>query len=126
MKKGYKAEYEARKKLSQKYSSQNIVKIAIGGATDFLILEPKGRKILKIIEVKATKKNQWYPGKHDFEQFKKIARFSKSHHIPLEYWIKIKGKWHIFSQEEIKKYFKNEKARGSKFSKKRNKKSKFN
>jgi Holliday junction resolvase len=120
MKRGYKAEYEVRKKLSKEYLPQNIVKVAIGGATDFLVLEPKGSKVLKIVEVKTTKKNQWYPGEHDIKQFKAIEKFSKNHQIPIEYWIKIKGQWKIFSLKEIKKYFQNDKRRSSKTSKKRN------
>jgi len=126
MKRGYKAEYEARKKLGQKYLPQNIVKVAIGGATDFLVLEPKGNKVLKIVEVKTTKKNQWYPGEHDFKQFKEIVKFSRNHNIPIEYWIKIKGHWKLFSLKEIKKYFQNDKRRSFKSSKKRAKKRKFN
>jgi hypothetical protein len=105
MKKGYKAEYEVKKKLERKYSAKNIFKLAIGGKTDFFILEPKKRRILKLIEVKTTKKDSWYPGEHDFKQFKILNKISKEHKIPVEYWIKINGKWKIFNLNEVKKFF---------------------
>ena len=106
MKKGYKAEYEVKKKIMEIYSPNNVVKVAIGGATDFLILEPRKRRILKLIEVKTTKKNSWYPGEHDLKQFKILNKTSKEHKIPVEYWIKINGEWKILRLNEVKKFFK--------------------
>jgi hypothetical protein len=105
MKKGYKAEYQAKKILEKKFSPKNIFKVAIGGITDFFILEPKKRKVLKIIEVKETKKNSWYPGEHDLKQFRILKKISKEHKIPVEYWIKINGQWKIFNLKEVKKFF---------------------
>jgi len=105
MKKGYKAEYETKKKLTKIYSPKNIFKVAIGGATDFLILEPKKRKILKLIEVKETKKNSWYPGEHDLKQFKILKKIAREHKIPVEYWMKINGEWKILKLSEVKKFF---------------------
>ena len=105
MKKGYKAEYEVKKILIKKYSQKNVFKVAIGGATDFFILEPKKRKVLKIIEVKKTKKNSWYPGEHDLKQYKILKRIEREHKIPVEYWIKINGKWKIFNLNQVKKFF---------------------
>ena len=105
MKKGYKAEYEAKKKLMRKFLPKNVFKVAIGGATDFFVLEPKKRKILKLIEVKTTKKNSWYPGEHDLKQYKILNKISKEHKIPVEYWIKINGEWKIFNLKEVKKFF---------------------
>jgi len=105
MKKGYKAEYEAKKKLEKIFSKKNVFKVAIGGATDFFVLEPKKRRILKLIEVKTTKKNYWYPGEHDLKQYKILIQISKEHKIPIEYWIKINGEWEIFNLKEVKKFF---------------------
>ena len=106
MKKGYKAEYEVKKKLAKIYSPKNVFKVAIGGATDFLILEPKKRRILKLIEVKTTKKNTWYPGEHDLKQFEILNKISKEQKIPVEYWLKINGEWEILKLNEVKKFFK--------------------
>ena len=102
MRKGYLAEYECKKKLIEMYGKENVLKIAIGGATDFLVLEPGKTKVLKIVEVKHTKKNKWYPTKHDLDQFVRLFRLRKEHKIPVEYWIKIKGKWHILPIEKLK------------------------
>ena len=92
MRKGYKAEYEVKKKLAKKYSEKNIFKVAIGGLIDFFVLEPKKGKISKLIEVKETKKRNWYPGGFDFRQFKILKKIAKEHKIPVEYWIKINGR----------------------------------
>lgn len=105
MKKGYKAEYEAKKELEKTYSKENIFKVAIGGATDFFVLAPKKDKILKLVEVKTTKKGKWYPGEHDLKQFKALEKLEKEHKIPVEYWIKINGKWQKFNLKETKKFF---------------------
>lgn len=105
MKKGYKAEYEAKKFLIKKYSPKNVFKMAIGGTIDFFILEPKKRRILKLIEVKETKKSFWYPGEHDLKQFKVLSKISKEHKIPVEYWIKMNGQWKIFNLNQVKKFF---------------------
>ena len=104
MKRGYWAEYEAKKALFKKYSPQNVFKVAIGGSIDFFVLGKNG-KILKLIEVKKTNKNWWYPTKHDFEQFKILEKFQKRHKIEVEYWIKIKRKWQIFNLKEVSIFF---------------------
>lgn len=104
MKKGYKAEYEAKKTLFKKYSPESVFKVAIGGATDFCVLGENG-KIVKFVEVKKTNKNRWYPGTHDFKQFKVLKQIQKKHKVPVEYWIKTKREWEIFNLNEIKKFF---------------------
>lgn len=105
MKKGYKAEYEVKKILEKRFSPKNVFKVAIGGLIDFFVLEPKKRRILKLVEVKTTKKNSWYPSEHDLKQYKILSKISKEHKIPVEYWIKINGQWKIFSLKEVKKIF---------------------
>jgi hypothetical protein len=105
MKKGYKAEWEAKKILFKKYPKDSIFKVAIGGAVDFFILGKDG-KVEKIVEVKKTNKKQWYPTKHDKKQYKTLLKIHKKFNIPIEYWIKIKGKWNFLSIEEVKKFFK--------------------
>lgn len=104
MKKGYKAEWEVKRALFNKYPKEAVLKVAIGGTVDFCILGKNG-KILKFIEVKKTNKNSWYPLEHDFKQYKILKNFQKKFKIPVEYWIKIKGKWQIFNLEKVKKFF---------------------
>jgi len=101
MRKGYLAEYECKKKLVEAYGKENVLKIAIGGATDFLVLEPGTARVLKIVEVKHTKKSKWYPNEHDLKQFTQLLKLKKEHNIPIEYWIKVKGKWHVLPIEEL-------------------------
>ncbi|MDI6591997.1 MAG: hypothetical protein QME61_03640 [Patescibacteria group bacterium] len=104
MKKGYKAEYEVKKALFKKYSPNSVFKIAIGGATDFCVFGKNG-KIVKLVEVKKTNKNRWYPGNHDLKQFEILKKIQKKHKIPVEYWIKAKRKWQIFNLKEVKTFF---------------------
>lgn len=104
MKKGYRAEYEVKKILFKKYSPESVFKIAIGGTSDFCVLSKNG-KILKLVEVKNTKKNKWYPSEHDLKQFKILKKIQKKHKIPIEYWIKINGKWEIYKLKMVKKFF---------------------
>ena len=106
MRKGYLAEYLCKKELSKQYGKENVFKVAIGGTTDFFVLEPGKRRILKIVEVKQTKKNKWYPSEHDIKQFTIIEKISKEHKIPVEYWIRIKRKWKILTLKEVKNYIK--------------------
>jgi len=105
MKKGYKAEWEVKRVLLKRYSPDSILKVAIGGTVDFCILG-KGGKIKKFIEVKKTNKNLWYPGEHDLIQFQKLFKIHKKYKIPVEYWIKINGKWKIFGIQDVKRFFK--------------------
>lgn len=104
MKKGYKAEYEVKKFLFKKYSSKSVLKVAIGGTTDFCVLGKNG-KIIKFIEVKKTNKNRWYPGEHDLKQFKILKQIQRRHRTPVEYWIKTNGKWETFDLKRVKRFF---------------------
>lgn len=104
MKKGYKAEYEVKKLLFKKYSPKSILKVAIGGTTDFCVLGNNG-KIIKLIEVKKTNKKRWYPGNHDLKQFKTLKQLQKKHKIPVEYWIKAKKKWQVFNLKKVERFF---------------------
>jgi hypothetical protein len=104
MKKGYKAEWEAKKILFKKYLKDSVFKVAIGGAVDFFILGKNG-KVKKIIEIKKTNKNWWYPSEHDEKQYQQLKKIQKKFKIPIEYWIKINGEWKIFDLKEIKKFF---------------------
>jgi len=56
MRKGYGDEYRTKQMLVEQYGKDNVIKVAIGSfGADFLILN-KG-KLLKVVEVKGTRKN---------------------------------------------------------------------
>jgi hypothetical protein len=105
MKKGYKAEWEAKKILFKKYPKDSIFKVAIGGTVDFFILGKTG-KIEKIIEVKKTNKKRWYPTKHDKKQYLNLKNIQKKFKIPVEYWMKVNGKWTVLKLKEMETFFK--------------------
>jgi hypothetical protein len=92
MRKGYRSEYLAKKLLIEKYGKQNVLKIAIGGCVDFLILTPNKNKIEKIVEVKQTAKNKYYPRENEKKQLELIKKFATEHNIPIELWIKFKNR----------------------------------
>ncbi|MCX8179192.1 MAG: hypothetical protein N3E38_00425 [Candidatus Aenigmarchaeota archaeon] len=92
MRKGYRYEYLAKKKLIEKYGKQNVIKLAIGQSADFIILTPKENKIEKIVEVKGTRKEKFYVKPRERRQFQSIIELAKEHGIPCEVWVKTKGK----------------------------------
>ena len=107
MRKGYNAEYLCKRKLIKAFGKENVIKIAIGGSADFLVLKPSSNEILKIIEVKETKKKKWYPNEHDRNQFKVIKKISEEHKIPAEYWIRIRDRWRVLSLKDVEKIIDN-------------------
>ncbi|UYL64935.1 MAG: hypothetical protein EJNHJLOP_00046 [Methanophagales virus PBV082] len=93
MRKGYGDEYRTKQLLIQQYGKDNVIKVAIGSfGADFLILN-KG-KLVKVVEVKGTRKNAWYPSPREKEQLQRIHHFSQTHNCKAELWIwtKEKGK----------------------------------
>ena len=86
MRKGYSDEYRTKQMLVEQYGENNIVKVAIGSfGADFLVLE-KGR-VVKVVEVKGTRKNAWYPSPREKEQLQRIHLFSQIHKCGAEVWI---------------------------------------
>ena len=88
MRKGYRAEYKAKKELIEKYGTGNVLKVAIGGAVDFLVLSPNKNKIEKIVEVKECHKNKYYPSPRERVQFERLKEIGKNHSVKSELWIK--------------------------------------
>jgi hypothetical protein len=83
---GYKSELRAKKELQEIYGKSNVIKVAIGGAEDFLVVGMG--KLLKIIECKEIhNKKTFYPSLREKEQFERIIEFSKLHYVPAELWI---------------------------------------
>lgn len=86
MRKGYGDEYRTKQMLIEQYGKNNIVKVAIGSfGADFLILN-EGR-LIKVVEVKGTRKNVWHPSPREKEQLWRIYHFSKTHNCDAEIWI---------------------------------------
>jgi len=86
MRRGYSDEYRTKQLLVQQYGKDNVIKVAIGSfGADFLVLE-KGR-VVKVVEVKGTRKKAWYPSPREKEQLQRILRFSQTHNCKAELWI---------------------------------------
>ena len=88
MRRGYRAEYQAKKELIRTYGGENVLKVAIGGAVDFLVLSPDKNKIEKIVEVKECHKNKYYPTPREKIQFERVKEIGRKHSIETELWIK--------------------------------------
>lgn len=83
--KGYISENKCKKELIRKYGKFSVVKIAIGGAEDFLVV---GRgELIKVVEVKEVHHKNYSPRPREKEQIKRIIEFAKHHLIPAELWI---------------------------------------
>jgi len=105
MRKGYGAEYYVKRKLEAAYGKDNIKKMPFWSFLgDFIVIEPSGPRVLQIVEVKSSK-GKWYPDKRDREQFESISAFSHQHSIPVEYWVRERGKWSVESLEQVRKRF---------------------
>jgi hypothetical protein len=91
--KGYFAEYKCKQKNEKIFGKGNVIKIAIGGSSDYIII-CKG-ELVKIIEVKETTKKNYYPRPNEKRQFNELIKLGKQHKVPVELWIyfrKGKGK----------------------------------
>jgi len=104
MRRGYGDEYRTKQVLAEQYGKDNVVKVAIGSfGADFLILQ-KGR-LVKVVEVKGTKKDKWHPSQREKEQLWRIHNFSQIHECDAEIWIWTKNgnkkELRIVSMEEF-------------------------
>jgi len=91
MRKGYSDEYRTKQMLVEQYGKDNVIKVAIGSfGADFLILN-KG-KLVKVVEVKGTRKKVWYPLPREKEQLWRIFHFSQIHECEAEVWIWTKNR----------------------------------
>lgn len=85
MKKGYQSERKAKESLIRVFGKYNVVKVAIGGAQDFVVFR-KGQ-ILKVVEVKECHKKKYYPNEREQEQVKRMQPFCQEHNAKLEVWV---------------------------------------
>ena len=86
MRKGYTDEYRTKQMLVEQYGENNIVKVAIGSfGADYLILN-RG-KLVKVVEVKGTRKKTWHPLPREKEQLQRIHYFSQIHECGVEVWV---------------------------------------
>ena len=91
MRRGYGDEYRTKQILVEQYGKDNVIKVAIGSfGADFLILN-KG-KLVKVVEVKGTRKSVWHPSQREREQLRRIYHFSQIHECEAEVWIWTKNR----------------------------------
>lgn len=83
--KGYTAELRCKKELQDIYGKSSVIKVAIGGAEDFIIA--CCGELLRVIECKEVHKKKYYPTKKEKFQFERIKEFVKLQNIPAELWI---------------------------------------
>lgn len=88
MRLGYSSEYRCKKENEEIYGEGNVIKVAIGGSSDFMIIN--FGKMIKIIEVKETTKNKYYPKPREKEQFNKLIELGKQHSVHVELWVYFK------------------------------------
>jgi len=102
MRKGYYAEKIIKDGLIKKYGYNNVIKVAIGGAEDFLILK-KGR-VIGVVEVKETKNKKYYPKPKEKKQFERIKKFAREHKCFATLFIvyrRGKGSKNIIEEREL-------------------------
>jgi len=85
MRRGYKGELKAKKELEKEFKVGNVIKTAIGGAQDYLVVGCG--ELIKVIEVKEIHKKSYYPSPKEKLQFERIIKFAKQHRIVAELWI---------------------------------------
>jgi len=103
MRRGYNAEYTAKKKLIEKYGKDSVIKVAIGGMVDYIIIQ--NEKVIKLVEVKKTKSKKWYPKQRDKQQFERIYRFCKDNKLKCEYWIFERSNLHVYELNKVGKLY---------------------
>jgi hypothetical protein len=86
VRKGYYAEHLAKRELISEFGSGNVIKVAIGGAQDFIIIQEGCLK--KVIEVKECHQKKYYPSLREKNQMQRMILFCSEHHTLLELWIR--------------------------------------
>lgn len=85
--KGYNAEHKVKQMLIDVHGKQNVLKLAIGQAADYIVLVPNQNAISKIVEVKECHARKYYPSKKEKIQFKRILALCDEHQCKDELWI---------------------------------------
>jgi hypothetical protein len=86
MRKGYQSERKAKEALIRVYGELNVIKVAIGGAQDFVVV--KEGKLIKVVEIKECHQKKYYPDARDRGQLERMQKFCQEHNIKLEVWIR--------------------------------------
>jgi len=125
MKKGYSAEYDAKKKLMEQYGKYSVVKTAIGqNAPDYIVFTSKAFEIefatppmndfesitmVKGIEIKSTQTKKYYPHEHDIKQVLFLEKWQETTNVPVEYYVRTivnhKVVWEEFTLEAFKERY---------------------
>jgi len=87
--KGYFSEHKAKQELVNVWGAPSVIKVAIGGAQDYIIA--CSGELIKVIEVKeihiTKKKKRYYPTPREKRQIQRIIEFAKDQFISAELWI---------------------------------------
>lgn len=87
VRKGYRGEMIVKQWLQERYGEHNCIKVAIGGAVDYIVLKQNMDKIVMLVEVKSTHKKKYYMSRNK-DQWARATALAKEHHIPLYLFIK--------------------------------------
>ena len=85
--KGYAGEYKIKNMLIDVHGRQNVIKLAIGQAADYIVFVPNQNAISKVVEVKEFHSNKFYPSAREKEQFRRIMAFCDEHKCKSELWL---------------------------------------
>lgn len=85
MRKGYPSERLAKRELINEFGEQNVIKVAIGGAQDFIVV--KGGRLIKVVEVKECHQDKFYMTGLSKDQFERMKGFCKEHGCIAELWV---------------------------------------
>ncbi|MEM5815485.1 MAG: hypothetical protein QXL14_00345 [Candidatus Aenigmatarchaeota archaeon] len=103
--KGYKQEYNVKKKLQKEYGDLAVIKVAIGSYLGDFIILGKNSSVIKIVEVKKRKSRFRLTGREK-EQYEKLKRIKEEFGIDVEYWIFSNRKLNIIKIEDMEKFSK--------------------
>lgn len=85
-----------------KYGKLSVIKVAIGGAQDFIVVD-RGQLIL-VVEVKECHSSKYYPSLKEQDQLKRIVEFCKHNCCLCEVWIHY-PKHKIWDKKDISEYY---------------------
>lgn len=85
VRRGWISENKCKQELIKQFGKHAVIKVAIGGAEDFLVASCG--ELVKVVEVKEVHNKKYYARPIEKLQIERIIEFSKHHHIIAEMWI---------------------------------------
>jgi len=91
--------------IEDQYGKGSATKIAVSGASDYIVVPVGSSKVEKLVEVKGCHQKKWYPHPREKIQIQGAIRWCNDRGIPFELWIKYPRKgWQIKLPEDLKRY----------------------